>query len=62
MINYAGFAFTARIGWGWKMKEIRGIVQGGTGAEDKMIALAAWIRKNYGSTMIQALKVGWRPG
>ena len=40
-----------------KMKEIRGIVQGGTGAEDKMIALAAWIRKNYGSTMIQALKV-----
>lgn len=40
-----------------KMKEILGIVQGGVSAEDKMIALAGWIRKNYGSTMIQALKV-----
>lgn len=27
-----------------------------TGVEDKMIALAAWIRRNYGCTMIQALK------
>lgn len=26
-----------------KMKEIRGIVQAGTGAEDKMVALAGWI-------------------
>lgn len=39
-----------------RTKEIRGIVQGGVGIEDKMIALAGWIRKNYGSTMIQALK------
>ena len=27
-----------------------------TGVEDKMIVLAAWIRRNYGCTMIQALK------
>ena len=27
-----------------------------TGVENKMIALAAWIRRNYGCTMIQALK------
>ncbi len=40
-----------------KIKEIRGVEMGGAGAEDKMIALAGWIRKNYGSTMIQALKV-----
>ena len=39
-----------------RTKEIQGIVQGGVGVEDKMIALAGWIRKNYGSTMIQALK------
>ena len=26
------------------------------GVEDRLIALAGWIRKNYGSTMIQALK------
>ncbi len=40
-----------------KIKEIQGIEQSGGSAEDKMIALAGWIRKNYGSTMIQALKV-----
>lgn len=39
-----------------RMKEIQGIVQGGVGIEGRMIALAGWIRKNYGSTMIQALK------
>lgn len=39
-----------------RIKEIRGIVKGGVGIEDKMIALAGWIRRNYGSTMIQALK------
>ena len=39
-----------------RTKDIRDIVQDGVGVEDKMIALAAWIRKNYGSTMIQALK------
>lgn len=40
-----------------KMKEIQGVVQDNVSIEDKMIALAGWIRKNYGSTMIQALKV-----
>jgi len=39
-----------------RIKEIREITQGGVGVEGKMIALAGWIRKNYGSTMIQALK------
>ncbi|MCI8530323.1 MAG: primosomal protein N' [Lachnospiraceae bacterium] len=39
-----------------RTKEIRDIVKGGVGIEGRMIALASWIRKNYGSTMIQALK------
>ncbi len=39
-----------------RMKCIREIVPGGVGVEGKMIALAGWIRKNYGATMIQALK------
>jgi len=39
-----------------RTKEIQGIVKDGVGVEDRMIALAGWIRKNYGSTMIQALK------
>lgn len=39
-----------------RTKDILGIVQNGVGVEDRMIALAGWIRKNYGSTMIQALK------
>lgn len=39
-----------------RTKDIAGIVQGETSVEDKMIALAGWIRRNYGSTMIQALK------
>lgn len=39
-----------------RTKEIVGTVQNGVGIEDKMIALAGWIHKNYGSTMIQALK------
>lgn len=39
-----------------KTKEIIGVVRNGVGVEDKMIALAGWIHKNYGSTMIQALK------
>lgn len=39
-----------------KTKEILGVVRNGVGVEDKMIALAGWIHKNYGSTMIQALK------
>ena len=39
-----------------RTKDILEIAAGGTEAEDKLIALASWIRKNYGSTMIQALK------
>lgn len=39
-----------------RTKDILGIVPRGVGVEDKMIALAGWMRKNYGSTMIQALK------
>lgn len=39
-----------------KIKDIAGIVQRDAGGEDRSIALAAWIRENYGSTMIQALK------
>lgn len=39
-----------------RTKEIAGIVRGGARVEDRLIALAGWIRKNYGSTMIQALK------
>ncbi len=39
-----------------RIKDIAGIVQQDVGVEDKMIALAGWIKHNYGSTMIQALK------
>lgn len=39
-----------------RIKDIIGPVQKGVGVEEKMIALAAWIKCNYGSTMIQALK------
>ena len=39
-----------------KVKEILRIETNHVGVESKMIELAAWIRKNYGSTMIQALK------
>lgn len=39
-----------------KIKEIHSIAQDHMGVESRMIRLAAWIRKNYGSTMIQALK------
>ena len=39
-----------------RTKDIAGIVQGDVNVEDKLIALAGWIRRNYGSTMIQALK------
>ena len=39
-----------------RTKDILEIVRNGVGVEDRMIALAGWIRKNYGSTMIQALK------
>ena len=37
-----------------KIKDIAGMPEKETGVEDKMIALAAWIRRNYGCTMIQS--------
>ena len=37
-------------------KEIAGIVEGGISAEGRSVALAAWMRANYGSTLIAALK------
>ena len=51
--------------WAWgkrvsslrrRSRDIAGMPEKETGVEDKMIALAAWIRRNYGCTMIQALK------
>ncbi len=39
-----------------RTKDIAGIAERDVDVTDKMIALAAWIRKYYGSTMIQALK------
>ncbi len=39
-----------------RIKDIRAVAEKNVGVEDRMIALAGWIRKNYGSTMIQALK------
>ena len=39
-----------------KIKEILRIETDHVGIEAKMIELAAWIKENYGSTMIQALK------
>lgn len=39
-----------------KLKNIQGLVEGGITVETKLIALAAWMRETYGSTMIQALK------
>lgn len=39
-----------------KIKDIIGIVEKGVAMESQMIALAAWMRKNYGGTMNHALK------
>lgn len=39
-----------------KIKPILGIHEGSVPMESQLIALAGWIRKNYGSTMNQALK------
>ena len=39
-----------------RTKDILEITSKNAGVEDRLIALAGWIRKNYGSTMIQALK------
>ena len=38
------------------MKEIRGVETGSNSIESRLIALAAWMREQYGATMIQALK------
>ena len=39
-----------------KMKEILAVEDNTNSIESRLIALAAWMRKQYGSTMIQALK------
>ncbi|MCD8249365.1 MAG: primosomal protein N', partial [Lachnospiraceae bacterium] len=39
-----------------KIKDISGVVEGAVCAESQLIALAAWMRDQYGSTMNQALK------
>lgn len=39
-----------------RMKEILSVEDSGNSIESKLIALAAWMRAQYGSTMIQALK------
>ena len=39
-----------------KMKEILQIAEKKVAVEGKMVALAAWMKENYGGTMIQALK------
>lgn len=39
-----------------KIREIAGLVEKSIPIESQMIALAAWMRKNYGGTMNQALK------
>lgn len=39
-----------------RTKAIMGIAPKQVGVEDKMIALAGWIKRNFGSTMIQAMK------
>ena len=39
-----------------KVKEIAEISRKGMAIEGKMVALAAWMKENYGGTMIQALK------
>ena len=39
-----------------KVKEITDISRGSVEIEAKLIALAAWMKENYGGTMIQALK------
>lgn len=39
-----------------KIRPLIGIAESGIAIESQLIALAAWIRRNYGSTMNQALK------
>ena len=50
-----GFSKEPKIASG-KLKEIREICSGDETTESRLITLAAWMRENYGSTMIQALK------
>ncbi len=39
-----------------RLKEIIGVVEGSIAIESQLIALAGWLRRNYGATMNQALK------
>ncbi len=39
-----------------RMKELRGICSSEETTEERLIALAAWMKNRYGSTMVQALK------
>ena len=39
-----------------RIKELAGVVEGSIPIESQLIALAGWMRKNYGGTMNQALK------
>lgn len=39
-----------------KCKEITDVVEGGISAEGRYVALAAWMKEHYGSTLIAALK------
>lgn len=39
-----------------RMKKIDSVLEGADGPEQRMIALAAWMKEQYGSTMIAALK------
>ncbi len=39
-----------------KIKPVTGLMDGGVRAESELIALAAWMKEFYGSTMNQALK------
>ena len=39
-----------------RMKEIQEVVSDGASGEDHLVALAAWMRERYGSTMAQALR------
>lgn len=39
-----------------KIKEIHSVAKGSVAVETQLIALAAWMRRNYGATMNQALK------
>lgn len=50
-----GFSKEPKIASG-KLKEICEICNGEETTESRLIALAAWMKENYGSTMIQALK------